>query len=87
MKSKAPPWFVWYTALGRTIPEAQLAFVPVRVTLRVHTTSVSLSRCRLASRGFAVMGPNASLAFWKMAVMLVSSDRTKGGGARGAWSV
>ena len=54
------------------MPEAQPAVVPVRVTLRVHTTSVSLSRCRLASRGFAVMGPNVSLAFWRMAVMSVS---------------
>ena len=69
------------------MPEAQTEVVPVKVTLRVHTTSFSLSCCRLALRGFAVMGPNASLAFWKMSVMSVSSDMMKGGGARGAWSV
>ena len=51
------------------------------------TTSVLLSCCRLALRGFYVMGPNLSLAFWKMAVMSVSSEMMKGGGAQGAWYV
>ena len=82
MKLKAPPWFVWYRASGRTTPDAQPEVVPVRVTLRVHTTSVLLSCWRLASRGFSVMGPNVSLALWKMGLMLASLDMLKGGAER-----
>ena len=62
--------------------ELQPAVVPVRLTLRLHTTSVLLSFWWFESRVFAVMGPNVSLAFWEMALMSVSSDMMKGGPER-----